>query len=453
MNDIVTTAPHDGTLVRTNGWNLVRLRGEPAVLGYDHGWLLANEIAEALAVGDFMARQDTGESLADLAEHAATVIKPKVKDPWLTELNGIVAGARDKGVNITLDALIAWNSYPELVGTWWPWHQSRRDGVQRAPHTKGGLERCSAFMATGSYTAGGRIVMAHNTWDRYAAGDTYNVVLDITPSTGSRVVMQAAPGYITSQMDWFVTGAGLMITETTIGSAVGWNDGASRVPEFVRSRDAAQHATSLDGWREKITTGNNGGYANSWLVGDARTGEIALLDLGCTKVAWSGPISDGYFCGFNVATDLAVRNQDCTDPGQYSNILGNGSRRLRWEQLVKRNKGKIDVDVAKAMIADHHDVYKNVDNPCSRTLCGHLERDDGALGNHGQAPFYPWGANDGKVTDSELAKQLGFEARWGSSCGQPFHPKKFLEEHEQYGWLTGHLKDRPTQPWTSFRTK
>jgi hypothetical protein len=60
MNDIVTTAPHDGTLVRTNGWNLVRLRGEPAVLGYDHGWLLANEIAEALAVGDFMARQDTG---------------------------------------------------------------------------------------------------------------------------------------------------------------------------------------------------------------------------------------------------------------------------------------------------------------------------------------------------------------------------------------------------------
>ena len=26
--------------------------------------------------------------------------------------------------------------------------------------------------------------------------------------------------------------------------------------------------------------GNNGGYANDWLIGDNKTGEIALLELG-----------------------------------------------------------------------------------------------------------------------------------------------------------------------------
>ena len=59
------------------------------------------------------------------------------------------------------------------------------------------------------------------------------------------------------------------------------------------------------------------------------------------------------------------------------------------------------------MIADHHDVMLDQpDHPNSRTLCGHLELDDG-----GGRPFYPWGANDGKVMDSELAGRTSFAVR------------------------------------------
>jgi hypothetical protein len=65
-------------------------------------------------------------------------------------------------------------------------------------------------------------------------------------------------------------------------------------------------------------------------------------------------------------------------------------------------------------------------------------------------PFAPQGAVDGKVVDSEMAKQMSFYARWGSSCGMPFYADQYLEENPQFDWLEGYLKDRPTQPWTLF---
>ena len=41
-----------------------------------------------------------------------------------------------------------------------------------------------------------------------------------------------------------------------------------------------QYATSIDEYAAIMREGNNGGYANSWLIGDRKTGEIAYLELG-----------------------------------------------------------------------------------------------------------------------------------------------------------------------------
>ena len=46
---------------------------------------------------------------------------------------------------------------------------------------------------------------------------------------------------------------------------------------------------------------------------------------------------------------------------------------------------------------------------------------------------------------------MSFVARWGAACGTPFDAKKFLEQHPQYDWMNGLLKDRPSQPWTVFK--
>ena len=65
-------------------------------------------------------------------------------------------------------------------------------------------------------------------------------------------------------------------------------------------------------------------------------------------------------------------------------------------------------------------------------------------------PFEPAGTLDGKVINSKMAKRMSFQARWGSACGMAFDSRRFIEDHPQYDWMDGLIKDRPSQPWTEF---
>jgi hypothetical protein len=84
--------------------------------------------------------------------------------------------------------------------------------------------------------------------------------------------MQTLPGWVHSGTDFFITEAGLVGTETTIGDFKGFDE--KGIPEFVRFRRATQDASSIDEWCAIMKRGNNGGYANSWLLGDVKTGAI-----------------------------------------------------------------------------------------------------------------------------------------------------------------------------------
>jgi hypothetical protein len=64
--------------------------------------------------------------------------------------------------------------------------------------------------------------------------------------------------------------------------------------------------------------------------------------------------------------------------------------------------------------------------------------------------YYPGGAVDGKVVDSDMAENWRFWAKWGSSCDIGFDASAFLEKQTQFDWLEGHLKDLPAEPWTVF---
>ena len=68
-------------------------------------------------------------------------------------------------------------------------------------------------------------------------GDVFpNVIQDIVPSHGHRILWQTTPGWIHSGTDFFLTSAGIAGSETTIGEFEGFD--TNGVPEFVRMRRA-----------------------------------------------------------------------------------------------------------------------------------------------------------------------------------------------------------------------
>jgi hypothetical protein len=432
----------------------LHLEGSAYERGFAHGSLLASELASALSTAKFLAQWDSGEEF-DTFAHAGQ----RLFGPWLEnarfaeyrdELQGVADGARSRGVATSLDELVAWNGYMELLGNWWP-NRASKDARSLRPFTfLIGPHHCSAFIATGSATATGEIVAAHNTWDCYAGADYFNVLFDLdVPPPGNRILMQGVPGCVSSLTDFWETGAGLVITETTIAGALAWDE--SKAPEFLRSRYAAEYASSIDDWVERYSSDNNGGYANSWLIGDTKTQEIARYEL-VLQVPSLERTKDGYYSGFNVASNLKIRTQETESAAAaYSDIRTSGARRVRWEQLFRDWSGRLDAEAARVMIADHYDVYLKAHQPSSRTICGHVELDDGShSGPYGRGPYYPWGANDGKVTTSELVSEMALWGRWGHACGLPLDAEAFFDSHEQYAWLRGNMKSRPAFPWEQF---
>ena len=423
-----------------NGWVYLHIEGEPYERGFQHGYLVAPELNEILRSLKYLTYWDTGMKWEYFVEAAETLFVSWIDEEFLDEIKGIADGAQSAGVDISWQEVLTWNGYEELTGYWWP-------NEMAGKYAGGDSDHCSGFIATGSATKGGNIIMAHNSWDAFEQGQFFNMVLDIKPASGHRMFMQSVPGFIDSMTDFFVTEAGLMGTETTIGGFSLYDP--NEVPEFVRVRKAMQYANTLNEFASFMEKQNNGGYANSWLLGDINTGEIMRLELGL-KYQSIQRKKDGYFIGFNAPEDPKIRNLECSKTGYTDIRMASGARRVRLTQLMEEYYGKIDVSIAQKILADHYDVYLKKENPSSRTIEGHYELDAFEYWPD-REPFRPAGAVDGKVMNSDLAKELSFWARWGSSSGMPFVAEEFLAEHIQWSHLEGYLKDRPSQPWTLFR--
>ena len=167
------------------------------------------------------------------------------------------------------------------------------------------------------------------------------------------------PGLIHSGDDFGVNSGGMMITETTISNFSGFDPAG--IPEFVRARKAMQYADSLDAFTRIMTEGNNGGYANTWLIGDRKTGEIASLELGLKNVTLQRT-TDGYFVGSNFPISPQLIAEETTfDPADKS--VSANARHIRWDQLMAQHKGKIDTGLAKAFVSDHLDSFTGKVDP------------------------------------------------------------------------------------------
>jgi len=433
------------------GWTYLHLEGSPSEIGYQHGYLLAPEIADAFEAIKLYDLHSTQRDWEFFRTTARQMLWPHIDAEYQQELQGIADGVKAHGVDLDVYDIVALNAFEEVPDYYVPWLNTQQKAAKSPKLAAPG--NCSAFIAAGSFTKDHQIVIAHNNWTSYLAGERWVVIFDIQPEHGNRILMDGFPGVITSDDDFGVNSAGMMITETTITQFEGWDPNGK--PEFMRSRKALQYANSIDDYVRIIKEGNNGGYANDWLIGDRKTGEIAYLELGLKNTPlWR--TKDGYFVSSNFARDPKVIKEETSgfDPNDASSSPN--ARHARADEMVKQAKGAIDVEFAQRYLSDHVDSFEKNSSrvekpqPNERALCGHVDNSPRGVKEWEWAPYNPGGAVQGKATDSAMAAKMSFVARAGHPCGADFSAADFLDRHPEFSWQKPLLRDMKAGPWTVF---
>jgi len=425
-----------------NGWIFVHLEGTPTQVGFQHGYQLAPEIRDLLRVVGPMLEKESKRDWAFYRETAKNVLWPGIDEEYRAELDGIVAGLAAQGVKVDRWDIVALNGLEELPYYYVPWLNKQKG---KPPQTKA-PGNCSAFVATGDWTKDKRIVIGHNAWTNYIVGSRWNIVFDIKPAKGHRILMDGLPGIIASDDDFGANDAGIVITETTITQFEGFDPKGT--PEFFRARKAMQYAESIDDVVRIMVANNNGGYANDWLIGDNKTGEIARFELGL-KNWFVDKTKNGYFVGSNFPVKPKLIKEETTF--DVTNLASSpNARRARWEQLMATHKGAIDIELAKSFEGDKYDVIAKKDGPNDRSLCGAVEDVARGIPEWEWAPNFPGGTVQAKAMDATMIGKLEMWAAMGRPCTGEFKAEPFLAKHPQYGWMKGLLRDMKSEPWTRF---
>jgi hypothetical protein len=428
------------------GWVYVHLQGAPADIGYQHGYLLAPEIEQGFKAVQLVETHNAKRDWSFFRQTAQNVLWPHIEPEYQQELQGIADGVKAHGLSLDLWDVVALNAMEEIADYYVPTldKQEKRTAnpILKAPGN------CSAFVATGSYTKDHKPVIAHSAWTNYATGSRWTIIFDIVPAKGYRILMDGYPGVIASDDDFGINAAGMMITETTI---TGFNlYDPNGVPEFMRARKAMQYADSIDKYVAIMLEGNNGGYANDWLLADNKTGEVARFELGL-KIHRVWRSKDGYFVGSNFPSDSELIAKETTfDPNNPANSMN--ARHKRWDKLMVQNRGQIDADLAQKFLADHWDSYEGKEDRNERALCGHAEFSPRGVPEWSWGPNYAGGAVQAKAADSSMTNSMMFRARAGHPCGEDFISDKFLASHAEYEWIRPALQDMKGNPWVEFKS-
>jgi len=382
------------------GWIIVHIEGEPYQRGYQYGSLLAKEIASYM---DKLAVRQNGDNLRagwnDLRTLADALMLRQYDPEYLEEMKGIAdgaakAGAMFNGKPVDFLDIVTINSVVDigqlggaLNETAHPLSGRSFRKEEEEAQTAERLHKCSSFLANGPATRDGRIVFGQLfMWGGYT-GVHWDVICDVVPAKGHRLVYQTFPGGIHSGSDFYINSAGLMMGETTVMQTPFNIKGE---PQSSRIRRAAQYASSIDDAVRILTTNNNGLYTNDWLIGDTKANEIAILLLGTARhKLWRSSQRDfpggtgGFYWSVNNAKDPEVRKEYVPDPSNapYDVVYGNVNRDIAFYEYYQREKGKIDGISAVNILAT---------SPINRPH-----------------------ACDGKVTTSEMASQMMFFAHYG----------------------------------------
>ena len=433
-----------GYRYNTQGWIYVHIEGDPYDRGFQHGYLLSAEIV------DMLNRWGNGihnnPKLKPFSKHFSEERYKKVSNTWWDfcirniyrmywdkipeeyqeEIKGIADGVTARGGtihgrNVTFEDILTMNEMYEFMSKL----TRMRVGVHPirtfihqlekvAPETKyidGDAffksfldgeppHHCNGFIASGNATSEGQLVFTHSTicgggawWWTYYISLRWNVMLDIQPSNGNRMMFPTSPGLIWSDEDYYQNDNGIVFLETTVPQGLFDNKG---LPLSVRARNAIQYGNSIDDVIYYLRYRNDGSMNAVWLIGDTKTGEISRFELGYRAYAvWR--TFDGYYWSANNPYNFRVRLEKFNLKefveksvyrllgipgfGYYSLRYRPESRDLKYDELGKKYYGQMDIDIVKEIAST--------------------------------SPISDW-ITDIKITDSTLLKQNGIWTFFGN---------------------------------------
>jgi hypothetical protein len=411
------------------GWVVLHIEGDPYPRGYQHGRLLAAEIARyARTLARERYAKDPAEGWRTIRTLTDALFLRKIDREILEEMKGIADGAAEAGATfegrkldlLDIAALNVWQELDTLESAL-AVTPTGLEGVKFTAPVSPKKDHCSAFAATGPATADGKIVFGHITMFGLHFGPFVNYWIDCKPTKGRRFVMQAFPGGVWSSQDYYQNEAGILLCETTINQTP---FDAAGEPLTSRARRAIQYSESIDDVVKHLIARNNGLYANEWLIGDTKTNEIAMYELGTrrsklwrsSKDQWFGG-TKGLYWGCNNAKDVEVRLEgtpaDQKDRAQSGDWEPDG-RDEAWLKWFEKHGGKIDAAAAKEAFSS------------SKLALSH--------------------SLDAKFTTTALARDLAAQALYGPPTGKVWEPTVDDKiQHPDIRALVPH-------PWTVLTT-
>ena len=401
----------DGFRYDDQGWIFIHIEGEPYERGYQYGSLMPDEIVEymrKLAVRRELENPQAGWN--SIRFEADSLFLRKYDDEYLTEMKGIADGATAAGAEawgrpVDLRDIVALNSVIDLgqLGS----------ALQVTPNSLTGQafaspdeeldidldqHKCSAFAATGPATKDGNVVFGQIfMWNGYT-GVHWNVITDVEPADGYRLVYHTFPGGIHSGADFYLNEAGIAFGETTVSQTP---YEADSTPQSNRARKAAQYAASIDDVERILWDKNNGMYTNDWPIADFNTGEVAILLLGTHKKKLWRTSDDmnpfgtpGFLWANNNNRDPEVRKEYVAQPYDrpFDLMFSPWNRDVAFNEFYAENKGEIDANAGVRLWAS---------SPINRAH-----------------------ACDGKITDTNMARKMVFLAHHGKVTLREKFPTK-----------------------------
>ena len=342
------------------GWIYTHIEGEPYERGYQHGYLLSEEIVDMMNRWSNMIHnhpslkrlngcfsQERYEKISEIwwkfcKSQVVRMYWDEYPTEYREEIRGIAAGVTNNGGTIhgdpvSYEDVLTSNQMYELMSKLTD--RKIRKGFHPLLTLFNCLKRefssyttlsanqfidefsvqpmhhhCSSFIATGNATTDGQIIISNSMWSSSDGSGAFwwsnyiairwNVVLDVAPTQGNRFMMTCAPGYIWSNHDFYQNDAGLVFIETTLPQGL-WSERG--LPLAVRARTAVQYAENIDDVIYYLKHKNDGVMNAVWLIGNTKTGEIARYELGLYHDAIIDRTFNGFHWSANNPMDLGVR--------------------------------------------------------------------------------------------------------------------------------------------------